>query len=68
MNRRDHTLNALVLFILFTMKHVIEFKMNGYPWIEALCPELLAISALFSLILYSVGETVEWLKKNRGYL
>lgn len=68
MNHRDRILNALILFILFTLKHVIEFRMNGHPWQNALCRDLVAISALFSLIMYGVGVAVDWLKKNRGYL
>lgn len=68
MNRRALIFNAFVLFLLFTLKHIIEFKMNGHPWQNAFCLELLSVSALFSVIMYGVGEAVEWIKKNRGYL
>jgi len=68
LNRRSLIFNAFVLFLLFTLKHIIEFKMNGHPWLGALCPELVAVSALFGVIMYGVGEAVEWIKKSRGYL
>lgn len=68
MNRGELILNAVVLFLLFTLKHIIEFRMNGRPWRGALCLELVAVSVLFSVIMYGVGEAVEWIKKNRGYL
>jgi len=68
LNRRDRILNVFILFLLFTVKHIIEFRMNGQPWRRALCPELVAVSALFSVAMYGVGEAVEWIKKNRDYL
>jgi hypothetical protein len=68
MNRVGLILNSLIFFLLFTLKHIIEFRMNGYPWQGALCFELVMVSTLFSVIMYGVGEAVEWIKKNRDYL
>jgi len=68
LNRRDRLLNVFILFTLFTVKHVIEFRMNGRPWRGALCPELVTVSILFSAVMYGAGEAVEWIKKNRDYL
>lgn len=64
MNRRSRLLNCLGLFLLWNLKHMYEFRLNGWPVWPALRPGLVAVPALICGALFLAGEprVLEWMR------
>jgi len=63
MNFTERTINQFVFLILFTIKHIYEFYLNGVDIMYAFTGTVLIGPVLFVFYLFIISEAVEWIKE-----
>jgi len=63
MNFTERTINQFVFLILFTIKHIYEFYLNGVDIMYAFTGTVLIGPVLFVFCLFILTEAVEWIKE-----